>query len=90
LIAKNAFDHWADKPTIAIGAKWQARGTAALDRMIDTDPGGFVRVVAQVLPDKLEVDVKHTVSRIERVIVNRQLGRRLRPRGISGRGPGLP
>jgi hypothetical protein len=51
-------------------AKWQARGGEALERMIDTDPGGFVRVVAQVLPDKLEVDVKHTISRIERVIVD--------------------
>jgi hypothetical protein len=51
-------------------AKWQARGTEALDRMIDTDPGGFVRVVAQVLPDKLEVDVKHQISRIERVIID--------------------
>jgi hypothetical protein len=70
-------------------AKWQARGGEALERMIDTDPGGFVRVVAQVLPDKLEVDVKHTVSRIERVIVNRQLGRRLRPRGDIGAGPGV-
>jgi hypothetical protein len=45
--------------------------------MIDTDPGGFVRVVVQVLPDKLEVDVKHTISRIERVIVDH------RPRAIE-------
>jgi hypothetical protein len=51
-------------------SKWQARGAEALDRMIDTDPGGFVRVVAQILPDKLDVDVKHTISRIERVIVD--------------------
>jgi hypothetical protein len=51
-------------------ARWQARGGEALDRMIDTDPGGFVRVVAQVLPDKLEVDVKHQISRIERVIID--------------------
>jgi hypothetical protein len=56
-------------------AKWQARGGEALERMIDTDPGGFVRVVAQVLPDKLEVDVKHTISRIERVIVDAPLAR---------------
>jgi hypothetical protein len=51
-------------------AKWLARGGETLERMIDTDPGGFVRVVAGVLPDKLEVDVKHQIARIERVIVS--------------------
>jgi hypothetical protein len=34
------------------------------------DPAAYVRVVANILP-KLEVDVKHTVSRIEQVIVDR-------------------
>jgi hypothetical protein len=52
-------------------AKWQKHGEAALERMIEQDPGGFVRVVANILPDKLEVDVKHTISRIERVIVDK-------------------
>jgi hypothetical protein len=33
--------------------------TDALDRMARDDPSGFVRVVANILPDKLEVDVKH-------------------------------
>jgi hypothetical protein len=45
-------------------AKWQKHGGAALERMIEQDPGGFVRVVAQVLPDKLEVDVKLLTQRL--------------------------
>jgi hypothetical protein len=51
-------------------AKWREHGSDVLERMIRNEPGGFVRVVAQVLPDKLEVDVKHTISRIERVIID--------------------
>jgi hypothetical protein len=50
---------------------WQKHGAETLERMIQDDPGGFVRVVANILPDKLEVDVKHTISRIERIIVDR-------------------
>jgi hypothetical protein len=34
------------------------------------DPSGYVRVIAGILPDKLEVDVKHSIARIERVIVS--------------------
>jgi hypothetical protein len=37
--------------------------------MARDDPSGFVRVVANILPDKLEVEVKHQIARIERVIV---------------------
>jgi hypothetical protein len=33
------------------------------------DPSGFVRVVANILPDKLDVGVTHQFARIERVIV---------------------
>jgi hypothetical protein len=35
------------------------------------DPVAYVRVVANILPDKLDVDVKHSITRIERVIVDR-------------------
>jgi hypothetical protein len=37
--------------------------------MVRDDPGGFVRVVANILPDKLDVGVTHQLARIERVIV---------------------
>jgi hypothetical protein len=49
---------------------WQKHGAAALRRMRETDPSGYVRVIAQILPDKLEVDVKHAITRIERVIID--------------------
>jgi hypothetical protein len=39
--------------------------------MARDDPSGFVRVVANILPDKLEVAVTHEIKRIERVIVDR-------------------
>jgi hypothetical protein len=37
--------------------------------MMRADPGGFVRVMANILPDKLEVDVKHTIEKIEWSVV---------------------
>jgi hypothetical protein len=39
--------------------------------MARDDPSGFVRVVANILPDKLEVAVTHEIKRIERVIVDK-------------------
>jgi hypothetical protein len=51
-------------------AHWQKHGKEALDRMYKADPSGYVRVIAGILPDKLEVDVKHQISRIERVIID--------------------
>jgi hypothetical protein len=39
--------------------------------MARVDPSGFVRVVANILPDKLEVDVKHQIERIELGTVDR-------------------
>jgi hypothetical protein len=51
-------------------AHWQKNGMAALERMFREDPSGYVRVIAGILPDKLEVDVKHAITRIERVIVD--------------------
>jgi hypothetical protein len=40
-----------------------------LGKMAQLDPGGFVRVVANILPDKLEVDVRHAVTKVEWVVV---------------------
>jgi ribosomal protein L32E len=51
-------------------ADWQKHGLETLRRMRETDPSGYVRVIAGILPDKLEVDVKHQISRIERVIID--------------------
>jgi hypothetical protein len=39
--------------------------------MVRDDPGGFVRVVANILPDKLDVGVTHQFARIERVVEQR-------------------
>jgi hypothetical protein len=50
-------------------ATWQKHGAKTLERMVQEDPGGFVRVAANILPDKLEVDVKHSIARIEWVVV---------------------
>jgi hypothetical protein len=52
-------------------AKWQEHGAQTLERMIREDPGGFVRIVANILPDHLDVSVKHEIARIERMIVDR-------------------
>jgi hypothetical protein len=35
------------------------------------DPAAYVRLVANVLPDNLEVAVTHEIKRIERVIIDR-------------------
>jgi hypothetical protein len=36
-------------------AKWTERGPAALDALIEQDPGGFVRVVAGLMPKEMIV-----------------------------------
>lgn len=36
-------------------SKWQTAGTAALDAMLADDPGGFVRVVAGILPKEMVI-----------------------------------
>jgi hypothetical protein len=33
------------------------------------DPAAYVRLVANILPDRLDVGVTHQIARIERVIV---------------------
>lgn len=38
-----------------VQAKWEEKGAAALDEMIEDDPGAFVRVVAGILPKELVV-----------------------------------
>ncbi|MGA7681839.1 MAG: hypothetical protein WCA54_16850 [Pseudolabrys sp.] len=40
-------------------AEWQKSGPAALKTMAETDPGRFVRVIAGILPAKLDVTVEH-------------------------------
>jgi hypothetical protein len=40
-------------------AEWQKSGPAALKTMAETDPGGFVRVIAGILPAKLDVTIEH-------------------------------
>jgi hypothetical protein len=50
---------------------WEKHGAETLERMARDDPSGFVRVVANILPDKLDVAVTHEIKRIERVIVDR-------------------
>jgi hypothetical protein len=47
---------------------WQKHGAETLERMRRDDPAAYVRVVANILPDKLDVDVAQ-FQRIERVIV---------------------
>ena len=36
-------------------AKWEEKGIAAIDKMADDDPGGFVRVVASLMPKELHL-----------------------------------
>jgi hypothetical protein len=50
-------------------ADWCKHGIEALQRMRANDPSGYVRVIAGILPDKLEVDVKHQIAKVEWVIV---------------------
>ena len=40
-------------------AEWQKSGPAALKTMAETDPGGFVRMIAGILPAKLDVTIEH-------------------------------
>ena len=40
-------------------AEWRKSGPAALETMAKTDPGGFVRVIAGILPAKLDVTIEH-------------------------------
>jgi hypothetical protein len=39
--------------------EWKKSGPAALKTMAETDPGGFVRVIAGILPAKLDVTIEH-------------------------------
>jgi Family of unknown function (DUF5681) len=36
---------------------WQVRGREVLESMCDNDPGGFARLVAGILPQKLEAEL---------------------------------
>jgi hypothetical protein len=48
---------------------WQKHGAETLERMRRDDPAAYVRVVANILPDKLDVDVAVQLQRIERVVI---------------------
>jgi hypothetical protein len=48
---------------------WQKHGRETLEQMRRDDPAAYVRLVANILPDKLDVGVTHQFARIERVIV---------------------
>jgi hypothetical protein len=48
---------------------WQKHGAETLEQMRRDDPAAYVRLVANILPDKLEVAVTHEIKRIEWVIV---------------------
>jgi hypothetical protein len=50
---------------------WLKHGAETLEQMRRDDPVAYVRVVANILPDNLEVAVTHEIKRIERVIVDR-------------------
>ena len=39
--------------------EWKKSGPAALKTMAETDPGGFVRIIAGILPAKLDVTIEH-------------------------------
>lgn len=60
-------------------AMWQEHGIEALRTMSQTDPSGFCRLIAGVLPDKLEVDVKHNISKIEWTVVDHRPVRDVTP-----------
>ena len=40
-------------------AEWRRSGPRALKTMAETDPGGFVRMIAGILPAKLDVTIEH-------------------------------
>jgi hypothetical protein len=62
---------WVREKFIADAYKdWQKHGLATLQRMREPDPSGYVRVIAGILPDKLEVDVRHEIKRIEWAVVD--------------------
>jgi hypothetical protein len=46
---------------------WQKHGRETLEQMRRDNPAAYVRVVASILPDKLDIGVQY--QRIERVIV---------------------
>ena|SRR5260370_16198526 len=41
---------------------WKERGAEVLDWICDNDPSALARVVAQLLPQKMEADVNHRVQ----------------------------
>jgi hypothetical protein len=49
---------------------WLEHGAETLEQMRRDDPAAHVRLVANILPDNLEVAVTHEIKRIERVIVD--------------------
>jgi hypothetical protein len=50
-------------------ASWKKHGAETLEQMRRDDPAAYVRLVANILPDRLDVGVTHQIARIERVIV---------------------
>jgi hypothetical protein len=48
---------------------WQKHGRETLEQMRRDDPAAYVRLVANILPDRLDVGIAHQFARIERVIV---------------------
>lgn len=62
-------------------AKWTEHGAAALDALIEQDPGGFVRVVASLMPKEMIVkDELSDVSDEELVFFVHTLREMLRAR----------
>ena len=41
---------------------WKERGQEVLDWMCENDPSAFARIVAGILPQKMEADVNHRVQ----------------------------
>lgn len=66
-------------------AKWQERGSEVLTQMIEQEPGGFVRVVAGILPKELVVkDELSEVSDEELAALVAAARQALSHRGESG------
>lgn len=43
-------------------AAWKEKGRAALDKMIEKQPGDFVKVCANLIPKDFKVTVEHTAN----------------------------
>jgi len=95
---KGSRNRLAEKFWTDLYGAWQERGKEAIQRMIDDDPGGFVKVVASQMPKELllkaesldDLSDEDILERLEllRSFANRAIADRTAPVIDMGEAPG--